>query len=69
MPLPTSLSTFLEMGGYAAYVWPALALCAVVMIGCLIQSLRSLRAHEAVLAALEAESPGRGAAAGRRAEP
>lgn len=62
-PLATSFSTFLEMGGYAAYVWPALGLAAVVMIGCLVQSLRVLRTHEGVLAALEAERPDRGAGA------
>lgn len=57
-----SFGAFLAMGGYAAYVWPALALSAVVMIGCLVLSLRSLRAREATLAALEAESPRRAAA-------
>lgn len=44
---------FLSMGGYAAYVWPALALTAVVLIGLLVASLRTLRARERQLALLE----------------
>jgi heme exporter protein D len=47
-----SFAQFLAMGGYAAFVWPAYAIAAVVMIGVLAQSLRALRAREAELAAL-----------------
>ena len=50
------LVKFLAMGGYAAYVWPALALTVAVMAGLWIASARSARAREAELARLEAES-------------
>ena len=43
---------FFAMGGYAAFVWPAYAVAAVVLIGLLLQSLRSLRAREEEFAAL-----------------
>jgi heme exporter protein D len=48
--------TFLDMGGYAAYVWPALGLTAAVLAGLLIASLKSARRREAELAQLEAEN-------------
>jgi heme exporter protein D len=53
------VAKFLDMGGYAAYVWPALGLTAVVLAGLLIASLKSARRREAELAQLEAET-GRG---------
>ncbi len=53
------LGKFLEMGGYAAYVWPALGLTVLVLAGLLVASVKSLRRREAELAQLEAES-GRG---------
>jgi heme exporter protein D len=53
------LAKFLDMGGYAAYVWPALGLTAVVLVALLVASARGARRREAELAALEAES-GRG---------
>jgi heme exporter protein D len=46
-------SAFLRMGGYAAYVWPAFAIVAVVMVAFVVTSLRSLRANQATLRALE----------------
>ncbi len=52
-------SKFIEMGGYAAYVWPALGLTVLVLAGLLILSVKSVRRREAELARLEAES-GRG---------
>ena len=39
--------SFFEMGGYAAYVWPAFGKGAVVMIGLLLFSIRRLRLREA----------------------
>ena len=48
------IETYLAMGGYAAYVWPALAVAAVVMIGQVVLTLRTLRRREAALAELEA---------------
>ena len=54
------LATFLDMGGYAAFVWPALALTAAVLVGLLWASLRQVNAAEAELAKLEAMRPRRG---------
>lgn len=48
-----SIITFLDMGGYAAFVWPAFAITAVVMILLLVASRRSLAARERALKALE----------------
>ncbi|MSO71285.1 MAG: heme exporter protein CcmD [Alphaproteobacteria bacterium] len=47
------LSEFLAMGGYALFVWPAMAMVAVVLGGLLFESLRQLRSAEADLAAVE----------------
>ena len=51
--------SFFEMGGYAAYVWPAFGVGAVVLIALLVISLRSLKSREKALRQLEAESGGR----------
>jgi len=51
--------TFFEMGGYAAYVWPAFSIAAVVMIALLVLSLQRLRSREAELRRLEAANGGR----------
>ena len=57
-----SLSTFLDMGGYAGFVWPSFAITILVLVVLLVASLRSLKAREATLAQLQ-----KGAAeAGRR---
>ncbi|MCW5773516.1 MAG: heme exporter protein CcmD [Rhodospirillaceae bacterium] len=50
------LAKFLAMGGYAAYVWPALGLATAVLAGLLVASARSARQREAELARLEAEA-------------
>jgi heme exporter protein D len=47
-----AIQTFLAMGGYAGFVWPAYALAALVLVGLLALSLRQLRKTEAELAAL-----------------
>jgi len=47
------ISQFLAMGGYAVYVWPAVGLTAIVMIGLAWQSWRGLRQEETAVAALE----------------
>ena len=49
------LDTFLTMGGYAAYVWPAFAITAIVMVGLLFVSARGLRADERTLERLQAD--------------
>lgn len=46
------MSEFFAMGGYAAFVWPAYALAAIVLVGLLVVSLCRLRRAEAELAAL-----------------
>ena len=45
--------TFLAMGGYAGFVWPAFAVTALVLAWLVIDSLQRLRRAEAGLAALE----------------
>lgn len=43
---------FLAMGGYAAYVWSAFAIAAVLMGGLFLQSRRAARQRDAELAEL-----------------
>ncbi len=52
-------SSFLAMGGYAAFVWPAYILAAAILLGLWIESLRRLRGSQRALARLEAELPAR----------
>ena len=54
-----SIATFLEMGGYARFVWPAYAIAFVVMAGFVVTSWRTLRARKASLEALEEAHPRR----------
>ena len=51
--------SFLEMGGYGCYVWPAFGATALVLAGLLVASVRSLRAKEAALLALQQGRGGR----------
>lgn len=53
--LDALLAVIPDMAGYGAYVWPAFALAAVVLIGLLVQSLVSARRNEAEAATLRAE--------------
>lgn len=48
-----AISEFLRMGGYAAFIWPAFGLAAVVMIGFAVQSRRALRADQHTLDLLQ----------------
>ncbi|MDA0219642.1 MAG: heme exporter protein CcmD [Proteobacteria bacterium] len=50
-----AVSTFLDMGGYAATVWPAYGVTAVILVGLLVASLRALSRRKAELAALESQ--------------
>ena len=59
-----NLATFLNMGGYAGFVWTAWGLAVLVMAGLVWSSLRELRARETEIAALEAAAPHRRAAGG-----
>ncbi|CAO3415038.1 heme exporter protein CcmD [Azospirillum doebereinerae] len=53
------MSDFLTMGGYAAYVWPAYAIAALVLLGLLAATWKGLRDSEATLKALESARPAR----------
>jgi heme exporter protein D len=55
----SSLSSFLEMGGYGGFVWPAFGLTAAVLLALLADSLRRLKNGQRALARLEAASPRR----------
>ena len=61
------IETYLAMGGYWAYVWSALAVTGVVMIGQVVTTLRTLRQREAALAELEARRQRRRASIGEQA--
>ena len=44
---------FFAMGGYAAYVWPAYGIVALVLVGFLVSSLRTLKENRRRLTLLE----------------
>jgi len=48
------MNDYWAMGGYAAFVWPAYGLSAVVMLGLCVTAWRSLRQKQRDLAALQA---------------
>ncbi|MBY0512028.1 MAG: heme exporter protein CcmD [Rhodospirillaceae bacterium] len=45
---------YLDMGGYAAFVWPAYGLSAAGLIGILVLTLRTLKARQKEFDALKA---------------
>ena len=49
------MTEFFHMGGYGAYIWPAYGIAALVMVGLMVATLRSLKSREAKLSVLEAE--------------
>ena len=49
---------FANMGGYAAYVWPAFGVTALVLIALAVASLRSLRSREQILERLRQDAEG-----------
>ena len=53
------LKDFLEMGGYAAYVWSSYAVVFVLLGGMLIASVVGVRARDRELKALEERVGGR----------
>ena len=59
-----NLAAFLNMGGYAGFVWTAWGLAVLVLAGLVWSSLRELRAREAEIVALEAAAPHRRATDG-----
>ncbi|MDJ0945068.1 MAG: heme exporter protein CcmD [Kiloniellales bacterium] len=48
------MAEFFDMGGYAAFVWPAFGLTFLVMAIMVVATLRRLRANQRELARLEA---------------
>ena len=48
-----NFSEFLEMGGYASYIWPVYGLMAVFMLGILVQSLKRWKDNEKELKLLQ----------------
>lgn len=53
------MSEFFAMGGYAAFVWPAYGVTALVLIGLLAATFKTLRSSETTLKALEGSRPAR----------
>jgi len=53
------LVEFLSMGGYAGFIWPSWAITLVVLGVLMMQSLKSMRSNERLLADMEAQSPRR----------
>ncbi len=51
----SSFSEFLDMGGYAAFVWPAFGIAAVIMIGLAVQSWVALKNERVMLESLQAQ--------------
>ncbi len=52
------LMTFLDMGGYARFVWPAYGVSLFSLLAILIFSLRSLKAREREFEALKSQRRG-----------
>ncbi len=46
------MAEFFEMGGHAAFIWPAYAAALVLMVGLLVVSLRSMRQREELVQSL-----------------
>lgn len=38
--------TYLDMGGYAAWIWPAYGLATLALVGILVMTLRTLKARQ-----------------------
>jgi heme exporter protein D len=51
--LTRDLTSFLAMGGYAAYVWPAYGLTVIVLVGLLLWSLGAYRRRQRELERLQ----------------
>ena len=50
------MSTFLAMGGYAAYVWPAYGISLLGLSGAVVLTLRGYRRAKALMAEAESEA-------------
>ena len=49
------MDTFLQMGGYAGYVWPSYALALIAFVGILIVTRATLKKREAEFEQLKRE--------------
>jgi len=56
--LSDSVLQFLQMGGYAAFVWPAYGLALVLLVGALLWSRHTLKQRERMFDALKRERRG-----------
>ena len=59
-----AITSFFNMGGHAAFIWPAMGLTAVILIAMAVTSTRQLRANEAALRTAE-QAGGRRRRSGR----
>lgn len=53
-----SFSTFIDMGGYAAFVWPSYALAVLGLVGIFMLSRRAVKTRQAELNRLRPPSGG-----------
>jgi heme exporter protein D len=51
-----TMQDFFAMGGYAAYIWPAYGVAALILAGIVVESLIGLNRRRAELARLEGDS-------------
>ena len=58
----TSLADFFAMGGYAAFIWPSVAVTVIVIGWLVFSSLMERRSARLQVAALERDGMGRGRA-------
>ncbi len=61
------MAAFFDMGGYAAFVWPAYGLAAIVMIGLALQSVADFRTQRKIARELDAGKAARPRAPARNA--
>jgi len=54
-----SISEFIHMGGYAAFVWPSFGITALIMIAIAIDSWRGFVQERATLEKLQSQRPDR----------
>ncbi|MED5360274.1 MAG: heme exporter protein CcmD [Pseudomonadota bacterium] len=52
------MSDFLDMGGYAAFIWPAYLIAAVILGGILAQTIITMRRRERLADALRLQRRG-----------
>lgn len=61
-----SVSSFFAMGGHAGFVWPAYGIVVLILGGLVASSIRTLRARETEVNAIEAVRPRRRRGGGGR---